>query len=122
MIVLVDTSVSIGFLSDRASYAAKMDVLFSRDEVSGHDFVYGELLVGDRGGRKEMLADHEQMHQARSCLTRISLHLCVLAVYMGGVSAGLMYIYLLSPRWALKLWTADSRLATVARELGIAYE
>jgi len=42
----------------------KLDGLLSRDEVSGHDFVFGELLIGDKGGRRQMLADYERMHQA----------------------------------------------------------
>jgi predicted nucleic acid-binding protein len=64
MIVLVDTSVWIRFLSNRALYAAELDRLSSRDEVSGHQFVYGELLIGDVGGRKQLLKDYQQMHQA----------------------------------------------------------
>ena len=56
MIVLVDTSVWIRFLSNRAPYAGELDGLLSRDEVSGHDFVFGELLVGDKAGRKQVLA------------------------------------------------------------------
>ena len=35
-----------------------------RDEVSGHDFVYGELLIGDKGGRKALLAEYKHMDQA----------------------------------------------------------
>ena len=57
MSVLVDTSVWIRFLSNRAPFAAGLDALLSRDEVSGHDFVYGELLIGDKGGRKALLAN-----------------------------------------------------------------
>lgn len=64
MIVLVDTSVWIRFLSNRRPHAAELDALLSRDEVSGHPFVYGELLIGDRGGRTQLLANYEQMHQA----------------------------------------------------------
>ena len=64
MIVLVDTSVWIRFLSNRAPYAAELEWLLSRDEVSGHDFVYGELLIGDKGGRRELLDDYALMHQA----------------------------------------------------------
>src|SRR6516225_1736136 len=64
MIVLVDTSVWIRFLSNRTPYASKLDGLLSRDEVSGHEFVYGQLLIGDKGGRKKLLANFEQMHQA----------------------------------------------------------
>jgi hypothetical protein len=31
------------------------------DEVIGHDCVYGELLIGDIGGRKTLLASYERM-------------------------------------------------------------
>jgi predicted nucleic acid-binding protein len=55
MSVLVDTSVWIRFLANRAPYARRLDELLGRDEVSGHDFVYGELLIGDKGGRKARL-------------------------------------------------------------------
>jgi predicted nucleic acid-binding protein len=51
MIVLVDTSVWIRFLLNRAPFAAELETLLSRDEVSGHEFVHGELLIGDKGGR-----------------------------------------------------------------------
>src|SRR4026209_2005982 len=64
MIVLVDTSVWIRFLSNRDPHATALEALWSRDEVSGHDFVYGELLIGDEGGRKQLLADYDHMHQA----------------------------------------------------------
>src|SRR5215216_1740805 len=47
--------------------ARKLDELLIRDEVSGHDFVYGELLIGDKVGRKAPLADYERMDQATSC-------------------------------------------------------
>jgi hypothetical protein len=36
-------------LSGRSPYAPALDALLSRGEVSGHDFVYGELLIGDKG-------------------------------------------------------------------------
>ena len=38
--------------------------LLSRDEVTGHDFVYDELLIGDKGGRKALLAEYGRMDQA----------------------------------------------------------
>ena len=62
--VLVDTSVWIRFLSNRAPYVAGLEDLLGRDEVSGHHLVYGELLIGDKGGRRPLLADYAQMHQA----------------------------------------------------------
>ena len=64
MSVLVDTSVWIRFLSNRVPYASRLDELLGRDDVSGHDFVYGELLIGDKGGRKALLGEYERMDQA----------------------------------------------------------
>ena len=57
MTILVDTSVWIRFLANRAPYAAELERLLSRDEVCAHDFVYGELLIGDVGGRKQVAAN-----------------------------------------------------------------
>jgi predicted nucleic acid-binding protein len=123
MTVLVDTSVWIRFLSNRAPYAAQLEELLSRDEVSGHEFVYGELLIGDMGGRKELLADYEQMHQAP-----VVPHAEVVAFVrnrrMHGRGIGWIDAHLLASALVghLKLWTTDPRLATLARDLAIAYD
>jgi hypothetical protein len=50
--VLVDTSVWIRFLAGREPYATELDSLLERDEVAGHELVFGELLIGDKGGLK----------------------------------------------------------------------
>lgn len=50
--VLVDTSVWIRFLTGREPYATELDSLLERDEVAGHELVFGELLIGDKGGRR----------------------------------------------------------------------
>lgn len=123
MIVLVDTSVWIRFLSNRAPYAAEMDRLLSRDEVRGHDFVYGELLIGDRGGRTHLLADYEQMHQA-AVVPHGDVVAFVRERRLHGRGIGWIDAHLLASALVahLKLWTTDPRLATVARELGIAYD
>src|SRR5690242_4190828 len=47
--VLVNTSVWIRFLADRSPYTAELDRLLGLDEVAGHELVYGEPLIGDRG-------------------------------------------------------------------------
>jgi predicted nucleic acid-binding protein len=60
--VLVDTSVWIRFLANRAPYAAELDRLLALDEVVGHELVYGELLIGDRGGRSKLLTLFDAMH------------------------------------------------------------
>jgi predicted nucleic acid-binding protein len=122
MIVLVDTSVWIRFLSNRAPYAAELDALLSRDEVIGHDFVYGELLIGDKGERKQLLADYEQMHQAavvpHDDVVAFVRSRCLYGVGIGWIDAHLLASALVG---RLKLWTADPRLAAAASDFGIAY-
>jgi predicted nucleic acid-binding protein len=123
MTVLVDTSIWIRFLSNRGPYAARLEELLSRDEVSGHEFVYGELLIGDIGGRTDLLADYEQMHQAP-----VVPHAEVVAFVrnrrMHGRGIGWIDAHLLASALVghLKLWTTDPRLATLARELAVAYD
>ena len=123
MSVLVDTSVWIRFLANRAPYATELDGLLSRDEVRGHDFVYGELLIGDKGGRKELLADYERMDQAP-----LVSHAEVVAFArdrkLHGRGIGWIDAHLLASALVgrLRLWTADSPLTTVAKDLGVAHE
>jgi predicted nucleic acid-binding protein len=121
--VLIDTSVWIRFLSNRAPYAVELDGLLSRDEVSGHDFVYGELLMGDKGGRMELLANYERMDRAP-----IVAHADVVAFVrdrkLHGRGIGWIDVHLLASALVgrLKLWTADPALAGLAKELGISYD
>ena len=51
--ILVDTSVWVRSLSNRRPYVVELDRLLAVDEVTGHDFVYGELLAG--GSRRSGL-------------------------------------------------------------------
>jgi predicted nucleic acid-binding protein len=123
LIVLVDTSVWIRFLANRAPFGAQLDRLLHRDEVSGHELVHGELLIGDRGGRKEMLALYEQMHQAPA-LAHGDVVDFVRDRRLHGRGIGWVDAHLLGSALVgrLKLWTADSRLDAVARELRVAYD
>jgi predicted nucleic acid-binding protein len=121
--VLVDTSVWIRFLSNRAPYAAELDELLSRDEVSGHDFIYGELLIGAKGGRKELLANYERMDRAP-----VIAHSDVVAFVrdrkLHGRGVAWIDVHLLASALVgrLKLWTTDPALATMAKELGISFD
>jgi len=123
MSVLVDTSVWIRFLANRAPYAADLDRLLSLDEVSGHELVYGELLIGDKGGRKKLLASYEQMDQAP-----IVAHTDVVAFVrdrrLHGRGIGWVDAHLLASALVgrCQLWTTDPALAALGRELGVAYE
>lgn len=121
--VLVDTSVWIRFLSGRSPYAGALDELLSRGEAHGHDFVYGELLIGDKGGRKALLADFELMHQAPMVPHR-EVVAFVRQRRLFGRGVGWVDAHLLASALVgrLTLWTTDPRLATVARELGISYD
>jgi predicted nucleic acid-binding protein len=113
----------IRFLSNRSPHAAELDGLLSRDEVSGHAFVYGELLIGDRGGRRQLLTAYDQMHQAP-----VVPHGDVVAFVrerrLHGRGIGWIDAHLLASALVgrLKLWTTDPRLATLAKELEIAYD
>jgi predicted nucleic acid-binding protein len=123
MSVLVDTSVWIRFLSNRAPYAAELDRLLSLDEVSGHDFVYGELLIGDVGGRTRLLADYGQMQQAPA-VPHAEVVAFVRDRRLHGRGVGWVDAHLLASSLVgrLKLWTTDPRLRIVAKELGVSYE
>ena len=122
MIVLVDTSVWIRFVANRAPYAAGLDTLLSRDEVSGHPLVYGELLIGDQGGRQRLLADYEHMHQAPTVphldVVEFVRHRRLHGQGIGWIDAHLLASALVG---RLKLWTTDPRLAALARQLEISY-
>jgi hypothetical protein len=88
--------------------------------VSAHEFVYGELPIGDAGGRQQLLNDYEQMHQAP-----VVAHDDVAFVQgrrLHGRGVGWIDAHLLASALVrLKLWTTDPRLAVVAAELGIGY-
>lgn len=121
--VLVDTSVWIRFLANRAPVAGQLDELLRQGEVCGHDFVFGELLIGDKGGRKQFLADYALMHQAAVVPHREVVEF-VRQRRLHGRGIGWIDTHLLASTLVshIKLWTADPRLGEVARELRIDYE
>ena len=121
--VLVDTSVWIRFLANQAPYAAELDSLLDLDEVAGHELVYGELLIGDRGGRTKLLALYERMHQAAMVPHRDVVEF-VRGRDLHGRGVGWIDIHLLASAIVgrLQLWTADPRFSAVANQFGVAYE
>src|SRR5262249_53578490 len=110
MIVFVDTSIWIRFLSNRAPYAEELDNLLSRDEVSGHYFVYGDLLIGEKSGRKQLPANYEHMHQAPAVphrdVVEFVRHRRLHGRGIGWIDAHLLASALVG---RLKLWTTDPR-------------
>ena len=121
--VLVNTSVWIRFLANREPYATELDRLLDLDEVAAHELVYGELLIGDRGGRKKLLAAYEQMHHA-SVVPHRDVVMFVHDRNLYGRGAGWIDIHLLASAIVerVHLWTADPRLAAIAKELRVAHE
>ncbi len=120
--VLVDTSVWIRFLANRAPYAQELDRLLGRDEVAGHELVYGELLIGESGSRRKLLAAYERIRQV-STVPHSEVVEFVRNRNLHGRGVGWIDVHLLASTLVGRfyLWTADSRLSTMATEMGIAY-
>jgi predicted nucleic acid-binding protein len=121
--VLVDTSVWIRSLRSQAPYLAELDRLLALDEVAGHELVYGELLIADKGGRNQLLAAYQLIHQVQT-IPHADVVEFVRSRRLHGRGAGWIDIHLLASALVgrLPLWTADPRLAAIARELGIGYK
>jgi predicted nucleic acid-binding protein len=121
--VLVDTSVWIRFLANREPYATGLDALLGRDEVIGHELVFGELLIGDRGGRARLLADYGRMHQAESVPHEEVVEF-VRDRHLFGRGVGWVDVHLLASAMVgrLQIWTADPRFAGLAEELRLCYD
>jgi len=120
--VLVDTSIWIPFLANRAPYAKTLDALLDPEEVVAHELVYGELLIGDITGRRKFLIAYERIQRATTVP-----HSDVVAIVrqrglhgrgIGWIDAHLIASAILG---RLKLWTADSNLSAVAEEMGVSY-
>ena len=97
--------------------------MLNRDEVSGHPFVMGELLIGDTGGRTQLLADYEQMHQAPTVphgeVVEFVRHRRLHGRGIGWIDAHVLASALAG---RLELWTADPRLNVLAMELGVGFD
>jgi predicted nucleic acid-binding protein len=94
----------------------------ARDEVVGHEFVYGELLIGDRGGRSRFLATYQEMRRA-SLIPNSEVVAFVRDRGLQGRGIGWIDAHLIASALVgrFQLWTADKRLSGVARELGVGY-
>jgi len=122
LMVLVDTSVWIRFLAGRAPYLAELGRLLGFDQVTGHDLVYGELLIGDRGGRRKVLAAYERMPQAAMVPHRNVVAL-VRDHDLHGRGIGWIDVHILASAVVegLQVWTADADFLAAAKQLGVAY-
>lgn len=120
--VLVDTSVWIRFLANRMPYARELGGLLALDKVTGHELIYGELLIGDCGGRRKVLDAYERIHQA-STVPHSEVVKFVRDRDLHGRGVGWIDVHLLASAIVghMDLWTVDSNFSALAEELGVAY-
>jgi predicted nucleic acid-binding protein len=120
--VLVDTSVWIRFLGGREPFQDELSRLLELDDVAGHDLIYGELLIGDRGGRKKLLAEYKRMVQSAT-IPHLEVVTFVEHHHLHGRGVGWIDVHLLASAIVdgLKLWTDDPRLSVLAHELSVGY-
>src|SRR5208282_2279583 len=97
--------------------------LLGLDEVTGHELVYGELLIGDRGGRGKLLGAYDRMNQA-AMVPHDEVVGFVRDRRLHGRGVGWIDIHLLASTLVgrLQLWTAAPRFLAVAAEFGVAYQ
>jgi hypothetical protein len=121
--VLVDTSIWIRSLSNRAPFVDEMRQLLALGEVVGHELVYGELLIGDRGGRRKLLEAYQQMHLAEVVPHREVVEF-VRTRRLHGLGVGWIDMHLLASAVVgrLPIWTADPRFEALARRLGVNWQ
>ena len=121
--VLIDTSIWIRYFMGLAEYRPGLDRLLAGKQVAGHELVYGELLIGDRGARKRSLATYELLRQAKT-VPHDDVVALVRFRKLHGRGVGWIDVHLLASAMAehMQFWTADDRLAEIARELGVGYK
>ena len=120
--VLVDTSVWIRFLAGREPYSSGLDELLQRDEVVGHQMVFGELLIGDPGGRTKLLAEYALIHRA-PLVDHDEVVQLVRGRRLHGRGVGWVDIHLIAAALVggFQVWTADRSFAAVVKELRLDY-
>jgi predicted nucleic acid-binding protein len=121
--ILVDTSVWIRFLAGREPYASGLDDLLTRDDVTGHDLIFGELLIGDRGGRATLLRAYALMHHA-AVVPHAEVVEFVRRRRLSGRGIGWLDVNLLASALVggLRVWTADARFAAAVEDLQLSYQ
>jgi predicted nucleic acid-binding protein len=120
--VLVDTSVWIRSLAGRQPFRAAVDQLLRDESVLAHDLVFGELLIGDAGGRTVALTYYGRFSYA-TAIPHADVVTFVRERRLFGRGIGWIDAHLLASSLVsgARLYTADSHLALVADELDIAY-
>jgi predicted nucleic acid-binding protein len=84
--------------------------------------VYGELLIGDAGGRSHLLNSYDLIHRVPA-VGHADVATLVRSRRLHGKGIGWIDAHLLASALVAdaQLWTADEHLAGLASGLGIAY-
>ena len=119
MKILVDTSVWVRALLGREPYTGQLRRLLLNNSAIGHDLVFGELLIGDKGGRPRVLAEYAKIER---CPT-VPHDDAVALVQQGrlhGLGLSWIDVHLLASALVgrHKLWTADAALESAAARYG----
>ena len=121
--VLVDSSAWIAHLYGKAPFTRALSQLGEAEAVLGHEFVYGELLMGDvGGGRARLLADYRRYERAKTVPHREVVDL-IRTRKLHGRGIGWVDAHLVAAALAAgaQLLTNDASLRDVAEALGIAH-
>ncbi|HEY4089152.1 MAG TPA: PIN domain-containing protein [Bryobacteraceae bacterium] len=120
--VVVDSSVWIRYFKNQSPWADELDRLLILNDVAAHEFVYGELLIGNPGGRLKALEAYWGFTTApvvphKEVIAFVELH------RLSGRGVGWIDVHLLASALVgrLTLWSADQNLVTLAREFNIAH-
>ena len=118
--ILVDTSVWIDHFRRRI---AALERALSRDAVTIHPFVTGELACGTLRHRARTLADLSELPPVTRATDDEVLAL-IERQQLSGRGIGLIDLHLLASTLLTpetRLWTLDRRLARLAHEFAVAY-
>jgi predicted nucleic acid-binding protein len=120
--VLIDTSIWIRFLANRSPWAAGLDELLGTGDAAGHDLVYGELIIGDSGGRRKVLEAYQLIRQVPTVAHTEVVHFVrehkLYGRGIGWIDAHLLASCLIS---GALFWTADHHLTKLADEFRISH-
>jgi predicted nucleic acid-binding protein len=123
MAVLVDTSVWVRALGPKErDLRARLDALLAGDAVLAHPLVYGELLMGDVGGRAAALHRYAQFPScvpvAHEAVVAFVRHHRLMGRGVGWIDAHLLAS---AVRDRVALWTVDQPLAQAAQALACGF-
>jgi predicted nucleic acid-binding protein len=118
-VILVDTSVWVDHLYDGDP---KMFALLEAKQVLAHEFVVGELAMGQLTDREAVMLSFESLSFAEAAtheevLSRVERHR-ISGTGIGYIDAHILASAMLTT--GCRLWTRDKRLRAQAEKLGLA--